>query len=193
MIDYQQPMSTEITSQEDVKLAMVVAMDERNAIGRDNALPWHLPCDLKHFKALTIGHPVLMGRLTYESIGKPLPGRTNIVVSRAKAELPGLAKEHVFSDLAEAVVEAKQAAFNSKVDTVMIIGGAKIYAQLIQQADALYITHVQTAISNADAHFPDHDLSSWKKTVLAKNHADHRNEFSSEFVRYDRLPSTMSV
>lgn len=177
----------------DISLAMVVAMDRNRAIGRNNELPWRLSADLKHFKALTLGHPIIMGRLTYESIGRPLPGRVNVVVSRSCDELAGLHGSQLFTDLHTAVETAKQHAYEQNKDTVMVIGGARIYEQLMDDADVLYITHVDTDVQQADAFFPNIDYSMWEKTSLAKNQADEKNEFATEFARYQRLRPALSV
>lgn len=115
------------------RLAAIAAMDERRVIGHAGALPWHHPEDLKFFKNTTLGHPVLMGRTTYESIGRPLPGRQNLVLSRSMPETQGVTLVRELSDLAEYCPEEK---------TVFVIGGAQVYAQLLPLCAELYLTWV---------------------------------------------------
>jgi len=117
-----------------VKIAIVVAMDDNRVIGRDNQLPWHLPADLRHFRQVTIGKPVLMGRKTHESIGRPLPERTNIVVTRDRSyEAPGCILVHSIESALKAAGDRRE---------VMVIGGADFYRQLLPKADRLYLTLV---------------------------------------------------
>ncbi len=128
-----------------MKIAIVVAMAANRVIGRDNQLPWHLPADLKHFKQLTLGKPVVMGRKTYASIGRPLPERTNIVVTRDRDyEAPGCVVVH---SLDEALAAAGEAA------EVMVIGGAGIYRQVLPRTDTLYLTEVHAEFEG-DTLFP---------------------------------------
>ena len=134
------------------RLAAIVAMGTNRCIGIENALPWYLPEDLKHFKATTLGKPVLMGRKTYESIGKPLPGRTNIVITRnASWSAPGV---RVVSNLERGIEMAKAQAEISGHDEAMVIGGAEIYTQAMPQLDRLYLTEVDAAPAG-DAFFPE--------------------------------------
>ena len=135
-----------------VKLAAVVAMGSNRCIGVDNKLPWYLPEDLKHFKAVTLGKPVIMGRKTYESIGKPLPGRTNIVITRnAQWSAPGV---RVVPTIERAVEMGRAQAELDGMDEAMIIGGAQIYAETLAHLDRLYLTEVDTAPAG-DAFFPE--------------------------------------
>ena len=116
-------------------LCLIAALAENRVIGRDNQLPWHLPADLKHFKALTLGQPIIMGRKTWDSLGRPLPGRLNLVVTRqADLQLDGA---EVFNSLESAVTRAQAWAQEQGVDEVMLIGGAQLYAQSLPQADRL--------------------------------------------------------
>lgn len=140
-------------------ISIIVAMDNRNGIGKDNKLPWHLPSDLAHFKRTTLGKPIIMGRKTFESIGRPLPGRTNIVLTRAE---PGAQVEgtHFLALSLEAALELV------KGQDVFIIGGAEIYAQALPLADRLIVTHVDGEF-DCDAFFPDfkdHEL--WRTTSV---------------------------
>ncbi len=139
-------------------ISLIVARSRNGVIGRDGALPWHLPADLKHFKRLTVGKPVVMGRKTFESIGKPLPGRHNIVVTRN----PDWNREgvSVVPNLAEAIAAAGLDP-RARADEIMIIGGAEIYAQCLPFASRIYLTDVELDIAG-DAHFPDVDLTAWR-------------------------------
>ena len=131
------------------RVVLVAARDRRGAIGRDNALPWHLPADLKRFKAITLGHPVLMGRKTAESIGRALPGRRNLVLTRG--ERAPFAGQEVVHSLAEAMTGG----------TLMVIGGAEVYALALPHADVLELTEVDTVVEGATAFFPEFDESGW--------------------------------
>jgi dihydrofolate reductase len=146
-------------------LTLVAAMDENNAIGRDGALPWRIPEDLARFKALTLGHCLLMGRKTYDSIGRPLPGRTTIVVTRQPdwAALPGV---HVVHTVDEGI---ELGAAVQPGEPLMVIGGGEIYRQTVDLASRLEITHVHTKVDGADAFFPAIDPTAWQ--VVAS--ADH--------------------
>jgi dihydrofolate reductase len=134
-------------------IAIVVAMDRNRVIGARGRLPWRLSVDLKRFKALTLGHAVIMGRKTFESIGKPLAGRKNIVVSRRK----DFAAEGC--DVARSLDEALQAAGGGDV---YVIGGGEIYAQALPRADRLYVTEIDTEVAGGDAFFPAIDPAAWK-------------------------------
>lgn len=130
-----------------MQIAMIAAMAANRVIGRDNQMPWHLPADLKHFKAVTLGKPVVMGRKTYESIGRPLPGRRNIVISRQQAPA---------NSPVEWVTSIEQAlALVADVPEVMIIGGAEIYRQCLPLAKRLYLTEIELD-TMGDACFPDY-------------------------------------
>ena len=155
-------------------------MASNHVIGRDNALPWRLPDDLKRFKALTMGKPVLMGRRTFESIGKALPGRENFVVTRE----PGYAACGctVYSDLGVAV-----AALSER--ELMVIGGAQIYAQTLALAQRLHLTLVDAEVAG-DALFPEIDPAEWQIVSDETHRADERHEFEYRFVDYQRRRQT---
>lgn len=140
------------------RITLIVARDRRGGIGRDNTLPWHLPEDLQHFKSTTLGHPIVMGRRTFESIGKPLPGRRNIVVSR-NAQWAQAGCERVDS-LAQACARCSDA------PELFVIGGAQLYASAMPQADRLLITEVDLD-AHADVFFPDPDPAVWERVSLA--------------------------
>lgn len=146
-----------------MKIAMIAAMAHDRVIGKDNQMPWHLPEDLKHFKAVTMGKPVVMGRKTYESIGRPLPGRLNIVISRT----PGLQIEGVtcVTSFDEALVAA------GDCDELMVIGGGQLYAQLLPRADVLYLTEIDLAV-DGDTRFPAWESSDWVETELGTGKSD---------------------
>ena len=159
-------------------LKIVVAMDRGCAIGRDNDLPWHLPDDLKHFKALTSGHTVIMGRRTYESIGRPLPNRRNIVLTRSRRlSADGCEICHSFTDLLS--WEGSGEAF--------VIGGAAIYRSALPHAQQLWITHVFTELADADVFFPVYDATQWQEQSRVSYPKDSRHEYAFDIVRYDRL------
>lgn len=158
---------------------IVVAMGEKNEIGFENQLLWHLPKDLKHFKEITSGHPVIMGRKTYESIGKPLPNRTNIVVSR---------KTDWFEEGILIVGSIKEAVkFAKKIDEeVFIIGGGKIYEQTMDIVDKLEVTLVKADLE-ADTFFPKIDPKIWKKTDEICHEKDEKNQYDFCFQTFERV------
>lgn len=139
-------------------LCLIAALAENRVIGRDNQLPWHLPADLKHFKALTLGKPIIMGRKTWDSLGRPLPGRLNLVVSRQ----PGLQLEgaEVFTSLAAALERAEAWAREEDAEELMLIGGAQLYELGLAQADRLYLTRVGIS-PQGDAYFPEVTEADW--------------------------------
>ena len=149
----------------EAKLSLIVAMAQNRTIGRNNQLPWHLPEDLKYFKSVTMGKPIVMGRKTFESIGRPLPGRLNIVITRnSEWQHPGVTTA---SSLQQAtVIAAEQAATKqdsrAEMQEVMVIGGEEIYRVAIDLADRLYITRVQETIQG-DAFFPEYNESAWQE------------------------------
>ncbi|MCQ2028092.1 dihydrofolate reductase [Stutzerimonas zhaodongensis] len=148
-------------NQTSLPLAMIAALADNRVIGLDNAMPWHLPADLKHFKAMTLGKPIIMGRKTWDSLGRPLPGRLNLVVSRQpELQLEGA---ETFKTLDAALVRAEQWAREQGVDELMLIGGAQLYAQALPQAQRLYLTRIDAA-PEGDAFFPAFDESEWQRT-----------------------------
>ena len=149
-------------------LSLIAALGENRVIGVDNSMPWHLPGDFKYFKATTLGKPIIMGRKTWDSLGRPLPGRLNIVVSR-QADLV-LEGAEVYPSLEAAVVRAQEWANEQGVDEVMLIGGAQLYAQGLAQADRLYLSRVELS-PEGDAWFPEFDLEQWKLVSNIENPA----------------------
>ena len=161
-----------------MKLTLIVAVADNGVIGRQNELPWRLPEDLKRFKALTMGKPIVMGRKTFESIGKPLPGRTNIVITRqAGLSLPGC----VLVDSVPAAVAAA-----GEVDEVMIIGGGDIYRQALSQANRVQLTEVHAAI-DGDAYFPELNAQQWREVAREDYPADERHAHAYSFVTLERV------
>ena len=167
-------------------LSIIVAQSENRIIGRGNKLPWYLPEDLKYFKRITQGKPIVMGRKTFESIGHPLPGRTNIVISRN----PDYQKlgVHVVASLDQALELAEQQALIDGSEEMLVIGGAEIYKQAMQQADRLYVTQVHATIEG-DASFPEIDKSLWQLLGQEDFFANGPNPFDYSFMVYQRLSS----
>lgn len=166
-----------------VKLAVIVAAADNGVIGRNGALPWHLPEDLRYFKRVTLGKPIVMGRKTYESIGKPLPGRTNIVVSRnTHFRAEGV---RVVASLEEALQLAETIAENDAIDELMVIGGAQIYAEALLRADRLYYTAVHCSV-DGDAVLPEIDWALWRETSREAHPATATDEAAYTFLTYDR-------
>jgi dihydrofolate reductase len=153
------------------EIVLVAAMARDRVIGRAGGMPWHLPADLKHFKAVTSGHPVVMGRRTYESIGRPLPNRLNIVVSRSAPSLPE--DVLVASSLDEAIERAD-------ADRVMVIGGGEIYRQALPRADRLELTLIDAVIPG-DTRFPDFSGGGWRLASMQARAADERNPYKLVF------------
>ena len=157
---------------------IIVAIADNNAIGKDNALLWHISEDLKFFKRTTTGCPVIMGRKTFESIGRPLPKRTNIVVSRGFDAPEGII---VVGSLSEAYTVA-----DGSYERCFVIGGGQIYAQALADADRLIVTHVHTVIEEADTYFPQIDTSVWEVEDRSEMFHDEESGFDFEFVTYKR-------
>ncbi len=157
------------------RLGMIAAVAANRVIGIDGQLPWRLPEDLKHFKALTLGHPIIMGRLTWESIGRPLPGRTNIVVSR----------QHGYAAQGAQVADSLRTAYAycASADEVFVIGGADLYRAALPEADVLELTEIQREFSG-DVRFPEFDRSLWREVRRERHRTDDGLDF--HFVRYER-------
>ncbi len=158
-------------------IALIAALDRNFAIGRDGDMPWHLPHDLKRFKRLTLGKTVLMGRKTALSIGRALPGRTNLVMSRGGgAPYPG-----------QIIVDSIDAALGQAADNnLMVIGGGEIYAITIARADRMHLTWVDTEAVAADTHFPRFDPAQWTVVVDESHSADDKHALAFRFVDYSR-------
>jgi dihydrofolate reductase len=158
-------------------LELVVAVSENDVIGRHNQLPWRLPADLRHFKLLTTGRPILMGRKTYESIGKALPGRTNLVMSRSAGFAPG------DCTLVGSLEEARAAA---GAQPLMVIGGAEIYRLCMPLTDRIHLTLVHTRIEDGDAFFSDWRAVRWHESSRDRFEADEKNPLPYSFITLDR-------
>ena len=157
-------------------------MDENRLIGADNGLPWRLPADLKHFKKITMGHPIVMGRRTWESIGRPLPGRTNIVVTRQ----PRYAAEGAV--VVDSLAAAREAA--GDCDELMIIGGAHLYEQVLAEADRIYLTEVHAEFEG-DTWFPELNEDEWACVSREDFARDDRNPYDYSFVVLERTPGAL--
>jgi dihydrofolate reductase len=160
------------------ELVLIAALDRVGAIGLGNALPWHLPADLKRFKALTLGKPILMGRRTAQSLGRALPGRRNLVLTRS-AQVPYSGMEAVESIDAALAVTAGE-------PELMVIGGGEVYAQCLPLAARMYLTHVDVRVEGADAHFPAWDAGGWTVVDEQCHAADERHQYAFRFVDYRR-------
>jgi dihydrofolate reductase len=167
-------------------LELVVAVAENDVIGRGNQLPWHMPADLRHFKSLTLGKPVLMGRKTYESIGKALPGRTNIVLSRSAAFSPGDCV--VVKTLDEARIAAGAAA--GAGSALMVIGGAEIYRQCLPIASRIHLTLIHARIEDGDTVFAGWRSAEWGASSRERHEADDRNAYAYSFITLERTGSS---
>jgi len=166
-----------------VNIALIAALDRQRAIGRNNDLPWRLPDDLKRFKALTLGKPVLMGRKTAQSLGRALPGRTNLVLTRS-GQVPFEGMQAVAS-----LDAALAAAGELGAPELCVIGGAEIYALTLARAQKLYLTHVETVVDGADTWFPAFAADEWVETSRDVHAADERHPFDFAFVEYQRVRS----
>ena len=161
-----------------MRLTAVVAATENDVIGRNNGMPWHLPADLAHFKAITLGHPVLMGRRTYEAIGRPLPGRRNLVLSRSPDfAVPGVEVVH---SLAAAIAAA------GDVPELMVIGGAALYTLALPRTDRVHLTRLHMTL-DGDAYFPALPESQWREVSRSpRRPADARNACDMTFLVLER-------
>jgi dihydrofolate reductase len=167
-----------VTPSSSTVLSLVAALDRDHAIGKDNALPWHLSADLKRFKALTLGKPVLMGRRTAESLGRALPGRRNLVLTRS-GRVPFDGMEAMAS-----IDAALHAAANDGAGELCVIGGAQVYALALPLATVLHLTRVDTVVEGADAFFPAFDHAAWRVVSRERHAKDDRHAFDFEFIEY---------
>ena len=169
-----------------MKLALMWAMSRNRTIGRHNALPWHLPEDLRYFKRVTMGKPIIMGRKTWDSIGRPLPGRTNIVISRD----PHFTAEGVtcVPTLEKALSVARSQGVIDGSEEVVVIGGAQIYALALPQAERLYLTEIDADV-DGDAFFPVFDRSQWQELAREHHAASGPNPYDYSFVVLERKPA----
>jgi len=160
-------------------ISLVVAASTNNVIGSDGGLPWHLPDDLRHFKRLTTGKPIVMGRRTFESIGRPLPDRRNIVMTRDPDYVaPGC-------DVVSSVREALDLV--SDADEVMIIGGGQVYRDFLPHADRIYLSRVQADVEG-DTYFPDIDEADWRLVSSEPHAADEKHAYAFDVMVFERRP-----
>ena len=159
-----------------MRISLIAAMAKNRVIGINNTLPWRLSADLKHFKSLTTGHHILMGRKTYESIGKPLPGRTTVIITRnGDYQAPGCI---IAGSVDEAIAACKGD------EEIFFVGGAELYSQALSHGDRLYLTEIQQEYEG-DARFPEYDRSQWQE-VSREKHVDEESQLEYHFVTYDR-------
>lgn len=158
-------------------ISLIAAMGNNKVIGNKGKIPWYLPADFAHFKKTTMGHPVIMGRTTFESVGRPLPGRTNIVLTTRPLSLEGTV---VFADLSSAVAYAKTLS-----PEMFVIGGARVYAEALPIARRLYITYVDWSF-DGDTFFPEIDEDKWIEYLRTTHKKDEQNAYDMTFVTYER-------
>ncbi|WP_085523781.1 dihydrofolate reductase [Tuberibacillus sp. Marseille-P3662] len=159
-------------------ISFIVAMDQNRVIGQDNQLPWRLPADLAFFKRVTMGHPIIMGRKTHESIGKPLPGRENVILTRNESyEAAGCQVVHSL----EAIK-----AIDEQNDEVFVIGGAEIFKVMFASADRLYVTFIDEVFSG-DTYFPEIDHDQWRQVAREKGEKNDKNPYDYYYLTYDRI------
>lgn len=164
-----------------MNIVLIAAIDRHFAIGKGNALPWHLSDDLKRFKALTLGKPLLMGRRTAESLGRALPDRTNLVLTRS-GRVPFDGMQSV-----ETLAEALFVAGLEESEELCVIGGGEVFALALPQAARMHLTFVDTIVEGADAFFPRFDPAEWREVSREARPADARNEFAYEFADFERI------
>ena len=162
-----------------MKKCLIVAIGQKHEIGVKGALPWHISEDLQYFKRTTKGFPVIMGRTTYFSIGRPLPGRKNIVLNLGGDPIEGVCCVYSFE-------EAYREAAATGADKCFIIGGASVYRAALPEMDLLYITHVEATIPEADAFFPEIDPALWERESCSETHIDSETGYSFAFAVYRR-------
>ncbi len=158
---------------------MIAALAKKQVIGKNNLMPWHMPADLAHFKRVTLGKPVLMGRKTFESIGRPLPGRRNLVISRN----PDYQAEGI--EVVGSVEAALALLAGSSVEELMVIGGGHLYAEMLPSADCLYLTRIDLAVEG-DTRFPAFDDGQWQRIECESHPADEKNPHPYSFETWQR-------
>lgn len=175
---YEIPYELRPVSEKTQLIAFVVALSDNGVIGKDGDLPWHIPEDLKHFKRVTMGKPIIMGRKTFASIGKPLPGRTNIVLTTKKDfAADGVKVVHSFG-------EAVETAQREAPEEIMVIGGAQVYQEALHEADRLYLTYVHQEVEG-DTYFPSFDRGEWRETERREAYSE-KAQTTLSFVTLER-------
>lgn len=163
-----------------MKISMIAAMANNNVIGLNNDMPWHLPADFAWFRKHTLGKPILMGRKTYDSIGKPLPERLNIILTRdSSLKITG-------TEVVTTIDEALQLAKQANADELMITGGAHLYSSILEKADRLYLTLIDADIAG-DTYFPDYTQYPWQEQQRSHYAADDKNAYSMTFLVLERI------
>lgn len=173
-----------------MRISMIAAMAANRVIGQGNRLPWHLPADLRYFKARTVGHTLIMGRKTYDSIGRPLPWRTMVVITRQEGwrpEGPGKDSVQVVHSLDEALAVARRGAKDEAEDEVFIAGGGEIFQQALPLADRIYLTRIEADFPG-DAFFPELDAKTWRIVEQEHHDASDENPYPYTFETLDRTP-----
>lgn len=166
-------------------IALIAALDHQGAIGRDGGLPWRLPDEMRYFRRTTMGKAVIMGRKTYDTIGKPLTGRANIILTRNwDYQAPGGKVVHSVGGALIAAIEARPEA-----EEIMIAGGGVIYELFLPLAQRMYLTFVDTTVTDADVFFPDYDPQEWQETSREHHPADARHPYAFDCVTLDRINS----
>ena len=158
-------------------ISLIVAMDKNRVIGNGGKIPWHLPADFAYFKAVTLGHPVIMGRATFESIGRPLTGRKNIVLAQGDFAYDGVEVAHSLEEAQSLIQDDSE---------VFIIGGANVYKQTLSLADRLYITFIDGEFAG-DTYFPEVDWSLWREVKSENREADEKNPHAMRFAVFERI------
>lgn len=161
-----------------MRISLIAALGNNRVIGKDNAMPWRLPADLKYFKRITLGKPIIMGRKTFDSIGRPLPGRTSIIVTR---DPDYRAEGCVTVSSVDAALQAAEGA-----EEVMVIGGAELFKQILGRADRLYLTEIHADFAG-DTHFPELDKAEWQEAERQDHTADTDNPYPYSFVVLDKV------
>ena len=170
-------------------IALIVAMGENRAIGRGGDLPWHLHSDMRNFRKITMGKPIIMGRLTFASLGRALDGRVNIVLTRNAAfTAPGAVMAY---NLEEALDVARRAAKRSGVDEIMVMGGEDVFREVLPQASRIYLTEVHAA-PDADTWFPELDMGEWREVSREAHEAGPKDDHAFSFVVLDRVSRSSS-
>ena len=172
-----------IDRETNIRLAIVVAMARNHVIGKDDGLPWQLPDDLKWFREVTMGKPIIMGRVTFESIGKALPGRDNIVITRNS----DFREENVTvaGDMEDAIAIAEAFAIAREANEIAIIGGAQIYKETLPNVSRIYLTEIDADIEG-DTFFPEFSMDEWDRSVAQEIISDDRNQYAARMLTLDR-------
>nr|AIA18204.1 Dihydrofolate reductase [uncultured bacterium] len=176
-----------MTTTSQPRIAAIVAMSQNRVIGKNNQLPWHMPADLKHFKLLTTNHAIIMGRKTYETIGRPLPNRTNIILTRAAHyQAEGCFTANSFEQALEIAAE------KNPNQEIFVIGGAQIYQQLLPLVQHIYLTIIHHDFMG-DAFFPEIDKLKWKELECITHLADEANPYNYSFIQLGKRPPLVSI